>query len=423
MYEAFYHFTIKPFRLTPDQNFCYRHPSYQRAKTYLEYSVDQGEDIILITGKLGAGKTTLINDLLTNLDTEDLIVSRMECIHIGREDLLRILTLSFNLDVQESDLTGNLQNLRQFLIEQRKDGRKALLIVDEAQALSSAALEELRLLHNLQDEGQVLLQIFLVGQEELVDLINRSTMAQFRKPMIASYHLEPLTANQTEAYIKHRLRTVGWKGDPILHDEIFSLVHKFSHGIPRRINLVCNQLLTLGFEKEQHELSIQDVRNTIDNLRRGRFLALEPDAEPETTTSLTDTQQMLSTVYLLKDPHAATVKQENLSESEAVRFHSKPLKIPFQKSKQKKQPRPRKLWPMALFTLFLGVSLLGLVLAMLLTVQKPLMNIFFPSEEEQANVQKVEPSTNRNLSLQNAPPSIISEGDRKSQEPQNEADL
>ncbi len=377
----------------------------------------------MITGKPGTGKTTLINDLLTNLDSEHLIVARMECIHMGREDLLRILAFSFNLDVHALDLTGILKNLKQFLIEQRKAGRKALLIVDEAQALSSAALEELRLLHNLHDEGRVLLQIYLIGQEQLADLINRPTMVQFRQRLLTAYHLEPLTVSQTEAYIKHRLRAVGWKGDPALHNEIFSLIHKFSHGIPRRINLVCNQLLTLGFENGQHELNTEDVRNTIDILRKERLLVPEPETESETAKSSTDIQQTESKSSLVKEPRAAILKQDDLYESEIVRMYSNSQEIPSGVSERKKQRKSRILWPVALFTLLLGGSLLGLVLALLLTVQKPLMNIFFLSEDEWENAQRVHLSTNGKFSLQNARSPFISQDGKQKPDSSNGADL
>ena len=248
-------------------------------------------------------------------------------------------------------------------------------------------------------------------------------MAQFRQRMLAAYHLEPLSVSQTEAYIKHRLRTVGWKSDPLLHDEIFPLIHEFSHGIPRRINLVCNQLLTLGFENDQHELGARDVGNAVDILRKERLIAPEFKTVAETPPSPPDSQQKVSTVSLLREPLAVTLKQANIDESATARLRLDKLDMPSRQSERKKHSKPRKRWPMALFTLLLGGSLLGLVLALLLTLQKPLMNILVPSEGEREYAQERPESTQPNLDLKDAESPLIADSAREKHDSQIRAEL
>ncbi len=282
MNDPFYSFTTEPFQLTPDHRMCFRHPSYQRIKTCIEYTVRSSDSFIMVTGESGSGKTTLINDLLDNPPTENLVTARLDSIHLEGEELLRMVAFSFGLDGEVGAKTTLLHNMIKFLTEQSKKGKKGLLIVDEGQALSSSALEELRLLSNIQDSHGPLLQVILVGQEKLLEVTLSPSMMPLRQRLIAACHLDPLASDQIEAYIKHRLRRVGWRGNPEFQEDLFPLIYKFSHGIPRRINLICKRLLLSGYTQDKQSLSTEDIQHSIEDLRKEK-LALSEDeqvAEP-----------------------------------------------------------------------------------------------------------------------------------------------
>ncbi len=390
MYEAFYNFSVEPFRLTPNQEFCFSYPSFQRTRAYLEYAVGRSQDFVMITGAPGTGKTTMINDLLASLDNEKFIVARIECMHMEREDLLRLLALSLNIDVVAGlDLTELLHRTKQFLIEQRKLGRKALLIIDEAQVLTSAALEELRLLQNMQEDGQVLLHVYLFGQEELVELINSPEVAQLRERLMAAYQIDPLTSEQTEDYIKYRLSAVGWKGDPAFHEGVFPLIYQLSQGIPRRINLLCNRLLTQGFYNEQHELSVQDVRRVLDVLRNERLIPIEHDIELESSMRPPHAQQDELRVSGLKRAVSSVLQtRENSTADDTEELERSPIILNSTVATQKKSLQSRKLWPLFVFSVFLGMSLLGLIMAFLLTFSERLSTALLPSQWQHADQQE-----------------------------------
>ena len=320
MYESFYSFTTEPFRLTPDHRMCFRHPSYQKAKTYMEYALRRREGFIMITGEPGTGKTTLINDLLDNLPTENLVTARLDSIHLESEELLRMVAFSFGLEGESLDKTTLLRSITQFLTAQSQTGKKGLLIVDEGQALSPSALEELRLLSNMQDNEGPLLQVFLVGQEGLMEVMQRPDMAQLHQRLIAACHLDRLAVDQTESYIKHRLSTVGWVGDPDFHEEVFPIIHEFSHGIPRRINLICSRLLLSGYVHEKHELGVEDVQHAIEDLREEKLTFSENEfvTEPDHWTS--SIQHGVSREHSVNEvlPHSHEIQTANVNPIESI---------------------------------------------------------------------------------------------------------
>jgi hypothetical protein len=178
---------------------------------------------------------------------------------LDAEDLLRAVAAALGLPATGADKGSLLSQVEQHLHTLAARGRRALLIVDEAQNLTSRAVEELRMLSNFQAGGKALLQSFLVGQPELRRILQGADMQQFRQRIIASYHLSPLDRAETQAYIEHRLRQVGWAGDPRMERGAYDAVFAFSGGIPRRINLVCNRVLLAGFLNERHVLDGEDV--------------------------------------------------------------------------------------------------------------------------------------------------------------------
>jgi putative secretion ATPase (PEP-CTERM system associated) len=260
MYESFYGLTGKPFQLNPDPSFYFGSRGHKRAFAYLEYGLYQSEGFIIITGEIGAGKTTIVRSLLEQLDPAKVVAAQIVSTQLDADDMLRAVGVAFGLPVRSVDKAVLLASLEAFLCQVAVDKKRALLIVDEAQNLTIRAVEELRMLSNFQLGDQALLQSFLVGQPELREMMQSPAMKQLRQRVIASYHLGPLDQAETQAYIEHRLHHVGWKDDPHFDPACFELIHALTGGIPRRINTLCNRLLLAAFLAEKHVLQTADVQ-------------------------------------------------------------------------------------------------------------------------------------------------------------------
>jgi len=267
LYETFFGLTGKPFQLIPDPAFFYGSRGHKRAFAYLQYGVHQSEGFIIITGEVGAGKTTLVRSLLEQIDPSRLVAAQLVTTQLDAEDLLRAVALAFGLATKALDKAQLLAELEAFLVSLVPQGKRALLIVDEAQNLSGRAIEELRMLSNFQLGSQGLLQSFLVGQPELRLLMQGPELQQLRQRVTASYHLGPMDRAETQAYVEHRLRHVGWSHDPRFVPAAFDAIHAFSAGIPRRINMLCNRVLLAAYLSEQHEVTAATVDSTADEIR------------------------------------------------------------------------------------------------------------------------------------------------------------
>jgi general secretion pathway protein A len=267
MYESYYHLSGKPFQLSPDPTFYYESRVHKRAYAYLEYGLYQGEGFIVITGDVGAGKTTIVRNLLANLDQKKVVAAHLVSTMLDADDLVRAVCTSFGIPVKGTDKASLLSDLEHFLKRVALDRKRALLIVDEAQNLTPRAIEELRMLSNFQVGDRALLQSFLVGQPELRRIMQSPDMQQLRQRIIASYHLGPLDRAETQAYIEHRLHHVSWSGDPKIEPEAYDSIFAFTAGIPRRINLVANRLMLGGFLGETHVISSNDVVAVADELK------------------------------------------------------------------------------------------------------------------------------------------------------------
>lgn len=275
LYENFYKLTADPFRLSPDHRFVLDHRSYAKSKSYLEYALHRGEGFIVITGGAGTGKTTLISEILEKLDKTHIQVATLNSTQLESRDMLHMVAASFDLPLKdkEMDKADLLLLLEEFLKQQGKKGRRAVLIVDEAQGLSPSALEELRLLANLQFKSRLLLQVFLVGQEPLRELIGAPEMDHLRQRIVAASHIEPLTLSETVDYVEYRLSRVGWQDDPTIDAEALMLIHRYSGGVPRRINLICSRLFLYGAMEEKHELAGADTQSVIEDLQQEHLMA------------------------------------------------------------------------------------------------------------------------------------------------------
>jgi putative secretion ATPase (PEP-CTERM system associated) len=260
MYEQFFGLSGKPFQLNPDPAFLFGSRGHNRALAYLQYGLYQGEGFIVITGEIGAGKTTIVRSLMEQLDTSKVVAAQIVSTQLDADDLLRSVGVAFGLPVGAVSKSVLLASIEAFLCQVAVEKKRALLVVDEAQNLTPRAVEELRMLSNFQLGDQALLQSFLIGQPELRAMMQGPTMNQLRQRVIASYHLGPLDAGETQAYIEHRLRYVGWNNDPRFTTAAFPLIHSLTGGIPRRINTLCNRLMLAGYLAEKHVLDVEDVQ-------------------------------------------------------------------------------------------------------------------------------------------------------------------
>jgi putative secretion ATPase (PEP-CTERM system associated) len=267
MFERYYGFSAPPFQLSPDARFFFPSAVHQKAKSYLTYGLHQGEGFIIITGEVGAGKTTLVGHLLNTLDRDRFVAANVVSTQLNADDMLRLIALSFGLKAKTADKAVLLQELKEFFTSNHAHGRRCLLLVDEAQNLQHATLEELRMLSNFQVASASPLQCFLLGQPQFRSLIAHPDLEQLRQRIIVSYHLGPIGAEDTRAYIEHRLKTVGWTGDPEITPDAHIAIFHATGGVPRRINKLCTRLMLYGCIEEHHRLNDYDVSSVVSEMQ------------------------------------------------------------------------------------------------------------------------------------------------------------
>jgi len=257
MYEQHFGFSARPFQLTPDPQFYFESASHKKALSYLGYGLNQGEGFIVITGEVGAGKSTLVAHLMERIDPEALTVAQVVTTALDGEELVHVVAQSFGLAIEGKDKAAALGAIERFLQDEARAGRRCLLVVDECQNLDFTALEELRMLSNFQLGSHPLLQSLLLGQPEFRrTLAHHPDLDQLRQRIIASHHLEALDQGEVEDYITHRLQYVGWQGRPSLDDGLLPALFEATGGIPRRVNQVMNRLLLLAAIEEHEALSL-----------------------------------------------------------------------------------------------------------------------------------------------------------------------
>ena len=310
MYEQYYGFSAKPFQLRPDPSFFFGSKGHKRAAAYLEYGLSQGEGFIVITGEVGAGKTTLVRNLFRNLQSEDIVAAQIVNTHLNADDTLRMVASAFGLPYENATKTALLTNIEQFLQQCDQHGKRALLVVDEAQNLAPQTVEELRMLSNFQTNDKPLLQTFLVGQPEFRKTLLGGDMLQLQQRVIATYHLGPMDAEETRAYIEHRLHTVGWRGDPVFSEDAFAAIHEFTGGIPRKINTLCDRLLLMGYLEEIHAFGRPEVDEVISDIQQ-EFILPDTETEAPEAAGPAPAGEALSVPASLENMDTRLTKMEN----------------------------------------------------------------------------------------------------------------
>jgi putative secretion ATPase (PEP-CTERM system associated) len=265
MYERHFSFKHKPFDLVPNPDFLFLSSTHQKAITYLDYGIKEKIGFILLTGEIGSGKTTIVRNLINSLNNS-FKLSRIHNTKVSSEQLIAMINEDFGLDIEGKNKTKLLSELNVFLIEQYSRKYQPILLIDEAQNLSPELLEEIRLLSNLETDRAKLLQIILVGQPELKKILMLPELMQLRQRINISYHIAPLTVDETAKYIKHRL-TVAGNPEAIKFDEdMLPLIYRFSKGIPRLINILCDFALLTAFVEGKKEVAIDIVREVAKDL-------------------------------------------------------------------------------------------------------------------------------------------------------------
>ncbi len=307
MYDQFYGLTGRPFQLTPDPQFYFESATHRKALSYLGYGLAQGEGFIVITGDIGAGKSTLVSHLMQTIDKARLTAATIVTSQLGGLDMVHMAAECFGIDTRSLDKAATLRAIENFLHAEARAGRRCLLIVDEAQNLAVDALEELRMLSNFQLGSQALLQIFLLGQPEFRDLVHSSNeLEQLRQRIIATHHLDPMDADEVEPYIIHRLSCVGWTGRPQIDSGAFGALYAETQGVPRKLNTLMNRVLLMGAVEQVLQIDEGLVAAVIADMTGKPFEYEAPlSARGEVATVLPEAA-VEDVILAVKEPEAVT---------------------------------------------------------------------------------------------------------------------
>lgn len=255
-----------PFRLTPDPAFLYLSKHHARAKAYMESTIWFTDGFVVITGEIGSGKTTLIETFLKELE-RDVVVAQINQTQVSAIEFLQTVLVQFGFQPFRMKKAELLSTLNEFLVEQYANGRRVLLIVDEAQNLSNKVLEEIRLLSGVETTKEKVLRIILAGQPELNDKLNSSSLIQLAQRIRLRFHLTALSKTDTTAYIQHRLEVAGSQGRQIFDPECYPLVYRYTGGIPRLVNTLCDTSMMAAFAQDRDAVTVDDVKSAIEELQ------------------------------------------------------------------------------------------------------------------------------------------------------------
>jgi general secretion pathway protein A len=309
MYTEYYKLKAMPFQLTPDHHFFFESREHSRAISHLVYGLAQEEGFVVITGDIGAGKTMLVERLWSQLDGTRYLAARILTTQISGEDLLKMVARGFGLPIEGVDKPTLLQLLEKLFAEKQGLGKRCLLVIDEAQNLPIPVLEELRMLSNITIAGRAPFQGVLLGQPQFRQMLADASLEQLRQRVLASYHLGPLSQEDTRDYVKHRLTTAGWTGDPSFDDPAFAAIHRHSDGIPRKINTLCSRVLLCGFLEERQDIGEAIVNEVAEELRRDLAAGLLCGPGPAPNGRLQHSlEQRLSALETATNRHDKVIK-------------------------------------------------------------------------------------------------------------------
>ena len=289
MYTEHFKFTTQPFQLTPDPRFLFESNVHSRAIAHLKFGLQQSEGFIVVTGDVGAGKTTIIGHLLETLDRHKYVATTVVTTNLDSDNILQIIASGLNLPYEGRTKAAILIDIETFLRDCVRRKKRCLVFVDEAQNLSVGALEELRMLSNIHVAGIAPVQLFLLGQPQFRTIMASEDLRQLRQRVIASYHLGPLDVEDTKNYILHRLHRVGWEDNPHFTPDAFPKIYEFTEGVPRRINTLCSRILLYCYLEETNQIDASVVEAVATDLEREFDQVLDkgetadPLPEPEAT--------------------------------------------------------------------------------------------------------------------------------------------
>ena len=272
MYLQHFHLTELPFRLSPDPAFLYLSKEHARAKAYMESTIWFTDGFVIITGEIGSGKTTLIETFLRELE-KDVVVAQVAQTQISPTEFLQTVLVQFGFSPFKMRKGELLATLNQFLVEQYAAGHKVLLIVDEAQNLSNRVLEEIRLLSGVETTKEKVLRIILCGQPELNDKLDSEELIQLVQRVRLRFHLTALSPEDTHAYVLHRLEVAGSHGRPIFTEDTYPVIFRYTGGVPRLINTLCDTALMSAHVLERDKVGIEELKAAIDELQWVEFAA------------------------------------------------------------------------------------------------------------------------------------------------------
>ncbi len=271
MYQSYYGLNEMPFNITPDPKFLYLSPTHQEALQHLLYGLEERKGFIVLVGEVGCGKTTLCRRLLNELDASEWDTALILNPRINEMEMLKAILGELGETPAGQGLHDLIAQMQQVLLQRISSGREIVLIIDEAQNLSFEVLEQIRLISNLETDKQKLLQIILMGQPELKDILGLPELRQLRQRILVHYELNPLTRRDVSHYIRHRLTLAGSQGRPYFTTWAARRIHRYSQGIPRIINNVCDKALLASYIRESDEVNYWDVRRAIKDVRRLTF--------------------------------------------------------------------------------------------------------------------------------------------------------
>jgi putative secretion ATPase (PEP-CTERM system associated) len=281
MYTDFYGLSDRPFQLTPDARYWFESRTHKKAMAYLGYGLAQGEGFIVITGDVGAGKSTLVAHLMATIDRERLNAVSLVSTQVEGDDMLRLAAQGLGISTDGAAKAQLLDRIEQKLIDEARAGKRVLLVVDEAQTLPVSALEELRMLSNFSSQGRALIQIFLLGQPEFRDkLAGETGLEQLRQRVIATHHLDPMEPSEIEPYLVHRLAVAGWKGRPGFEPDAAASLYRHTGGIPRRLNQLASRLFLYAAMEKMEAIGADAVEAVAADMASERPQAREERVLP-----------------------------------------------------------------------------------------------------------------------------------------------